>query len=174
MSDNNNSVTSAQRPIQTLACAYAVICAGGEPWVALNEFFHEWFDYSKDQRAMLVADLIIRDGLDCFAASQPQENDLWRWAVFCAAAAEYLCNRYGVPCPAWALDPKYTLSEPWYAFGGPGASTLEQRIRLERTTPGPLRRRNIMGGDHVFANKYEFAETVRRLVAEHQAEERIP
>lgn len=31
-----------------------------------------------------------------------------------------------------------------------------------------------LGGDRVFANKYEFAEMVRQLIAESQAEERIP
>jgi len=34
--------------VQTLARAYADTCAGVPPWVALNEFFHEWFDYSKE------------------------------------------------------------------------------------------------------------------------------
>jgi len=90
---------------------------------------------------------------------------VWRWAVFCAAAAEYLCDRYNVARPAWADDPAYTLAAPWYAFDGPGASTPELRAYLEQTTPEPLRRRNIMGGDRVFANKYEFAEMARRLAA---------
>ncbi len=150
-----NSSGVAQRPLQTLARAYADICAGVQPWVALNEFFHEWFDYSRDQRAALIVDPI---------QSAPTEaGDWWRWAVFCAAAAEYLCDHSGVSCPAWATDPRYTLAEPWYAFGGPGASTAELRARLERTTPEPLRRRNILGGDRVFANKYEFAEQLREM-----------
>lgn len=152
-SENNPGV--AQRPLQTLARAYADICAGVTPWVALNEFFHEWFDYSRDQRAALIDDPIQPAPLEA--------GDRWRWAVFCAAAAEYLCDHSGAPCPAWATDPRYTLTEPWYAFGGPGASTPELRARLERSTPEPLRRRNILGGDRVFANKYEFADKLREI-----------
>lgn len=47
-----------QRPIQTLARAYAALCSGTPPWVSLNEFFHEWFDYSSEQREILIADPI--------------------------------------------------------------------------------------------------------------------
>ena len=158
--------TSAnQRSVQTLARAYADIRAGAEPWAALNEFFHEWFDYSRDQRAALVAEPILLDGSASLLAARqtPEQDDLWRWAVFCAAAAEYLCDRYGVSRPTWADDPVYTLSEPWYDFDDPGATTPAMRASLEQTTPEPLRRRNIMGGDRVFANKYEFAEMARQL-----------
>ena len=152
---NDIAVTGGQRTIQTLAQAYGDICAGAEPWVALNEFFHEWFDYSKDQREALVADPI--------QPASPEKGEVWRWAVFCAAAADYLCERYNVARPTWADDPAYTLSEPWYDFDAPGATKPEVRAYLEQTTPEPLRRRNIMGGDRVFANKYEFAEMARRL-----------
>ena len=156
-----------ERPIQTLARAFADIRAGVEPWVALNEFFHEWFDYSRDQRAALVADPILPSGtVSQLAATQTfDQDDLWRWTVFCAASAEYLCDRYGVARPTWADDPVYTLSEPWYDFDAPGATKPEVRAHLEQTTPEPLRRRNILGGDRVFANKYEFAEMARRLAA---------
>ncbi len=153
-----------QRRIQTLTQAYADIRAGELPWVALNEFFHEWFGYSVDQRALLVADPIVCENpAHLVRAEQTAESaEHWRWAVFCAAAADYLCNRYNVPCPDWAQNPEYTLTEPWYSFGIPAVCTPEHRTRLERTTPEPLRRRNILGGDRVFANKYEFAEEMRR------------
>lgn len=163
--------TSAnQRSVQTLARAYADIRAGAEPWAALNEFFHEWFDYSKDQRATLVADPILPDGptSPLETMQTPTHDDIRRWAVFCAAAAEYLCDRYEVPRPTWADAPMYMLSEPWYDFDDfddPDATTPDMRAYLEQTTPEPLRRRNIMGGDRVFANKYEFAEMARKLAA---------
>jgi hypothetical protein len=128
--------------------AYAAIGAGTEPWVALNEFFHEWFGYARTQRGALVAEP-IRTSVDI------SEGTLWRWAVFCAGATEYLCDCGAVPCPAWADDPIYTLREPWYGFGDPGASTPEARAYLELTTPWPLRRRNVFSGSRVFANKYE-------------------
>lgn len=166
---NNGTVLSKhQRSVQTLARAYANIRAGVAPWMALNEFFHEWFDYSRDQRAALVADSILPDGPEALltALGGCETYDLWRWAVFCAAAADYLCDRYGVARPAWIEDPRYTLSEPWYGFGDPGATTPEIRTFLEHTTPEPLRRRNILGGDRVFANKYEFAQMARYLVDE--------
>ena len=138
-------------PVQTLARAYAGIRAGDDEWVAINEFFHEWFDYSRDNRAMLVAGPIQADDI-------AHESDPWRWAVFCAAAADYLCERYQVECPAWATDPVYTLAEPWYGFGDVGANAPAVRAHFERVTPAALRRRNILGGDRVFANKYELRQ----------------
>ena len=136
------------RPIQTLARAYAAVRAGEDPWVAFNEFFHEWFDYSRDQRAELVAEPIPSD-------PDVVGSDQWRWAVFCAAAADYLCTRDHIAHPAWVDDPVYVLLEPWYGFGDPGASAPEVRAYLERVTLEPLRRRNILGGERVFANKYD-------------------
>lgn len=174
------------KSIQTLAKAYADICAGVSPWIALNEFFHEWFDYSRSRRAALVSDPILlkRSGhphdpqrsrpaqqLQSHArasaaagAANTDEPNLWRWAVFCAAAADYLCERYAVLAPAWIDDPTYTLSEPWYDFDDlPTPPTPERRAYLERTTPEPLRRRNILSGDRVFANKYEAAQRYSKV-----------
>ena len=146
-----------RRSIQTLAEAYRQIRRGTKPWIALNEFFHEWLDYSREQRGALIAEPIL---------SNPRRGhespELWRWAVFCVAAAEYLCTRDGVPCPKWLTDPAYTLREPWYRFGDPSASSPDVRERLERTTPEPLRRRNILGGGRVFADKYAAADDARR------------
>ena len=47
----------------------------------------------------------------------PERDRLWRWAVFCAAAADYLCTRDEMASPAWVADPRYMLAEPWYDFG---------------------------------------------------------
>jgi hypothetical protein len=179
-----------QRPIQTLARAYAAITAQTDPWVALNEFFHEWWDYSRTERARLVAEEVLPGGPSALLdippnspsdLSAPERNRRWRWAVFCAAAADYLCERAGMAPPAWVADPRYTLAEPWYvcddldgagntAVGGtPTPEARAYRAHLERTTPAPLRRRNILCGARAFANKYEFAEQIRRLVASRAA-----
>ncbi len=163
-----------QRPVQTLAGAYAAIAAHTDPWVALNEFFHEWFDYSRTERLQLIAEDILSggpsallDALDAPSSELPRsERDRrWRWAVFCAAAADYLCIRDGITSPTWVSDPRYTLAEPWYYLGVRDPLTPEEQAHLEQTTPAPLRRRNIFCGDRVFANKYEFAKQVQQVVA---------
>lgn len=159
-----NSEARPERSIQTLARAYDAISRGEAPWVAVNEFFHEWDDYEREQRAALIADPLppcvpSTAGLAPPAPGNGNSDlgELWRWAVFCVAAAEYLCARDSVPCPAWIRDPTYTLSEPWYGFGDPGATTPEMRVYLEQVTPEPLRRRNILGGARIFATKYDAA-----------------
>jgi hypothetical protein len=148
-----------------LARAYDDIRARDDPWCAINEFFHEWFDYSRDDRAALVAEPIR-------AGDVSPESDLWRWAVFCAAAADYLCERYQVELPAWAGDPAYTLDEPWYGFGDSGAAAPAVRAHLDRVMPEPLRRRNILGGDRVFANKYELRASLAAARQRDQQKER--
>ena len=122
--------TQAERYIQTLARAYNAICRGEVPWVAVNEFFHEWQDYVREQRAALIADPLppcvpgaAGPASLAFGNGHPDVHELWRWPVFCVAAAEYLCSHDSVPCPAWIRDPAYTLSEPWYGFSEPGATT---------------------------------------------------
>lgn len=156
----------ASRPVQTLARAFDQICQGIGPWIALNEFFHEWYDYAKDHRPALVATPIgVRSPRDVPANEPANEPDLWRWAVFCAAAADYLCTRYSVPCPGWSEDPVYVLLDPWYSFGDLGAQSPARRDYLEYTTPPELRRRNVIGGGRIFANKYEFAALVKHLCA---------
>src|SRR5689334_6342916 len=103
-----------QQPIQTLACAYVEIAAHTDPWVALNEFFHEWFDYSRAKRFELIAEDILSDGpsilLDIPSSElpRPERDRRWRRAVFCAAAADYLCMHDEITPPAWVTDPRYT------------------------------------------------------------------
>ncbi|MDQ2904017.1 MAG: hypothetical protein M3Y81_10725 [Chloroflexota bacterium] len=141
--------------IQTLAAAYADICRGRDPWVALGNFMNEWFDYARDQREQLVADPLI--------LPESPHPDLFRWAVFCAASVEWLCERAGIPCPSWALDPVYTLPDPW--FDTPYANKPHVRTHLIETTPEPFKKRNIYCGNRMFANKYELAEQFRRRTA---------
>lgn len=166
---------SQQRQIQTLARAYAAITAHADPWVALNEFFHEWFDYSRTERDILIAEEVLPGGppllLDVPPGElpTPERERLWRWAVFCAAAADYLCACDGMAPPAWVADPRYTLAEPWYYFDARDPLTPEAKAQLAQTTPDPLRRRNVLCSDRVFANKYEFATQVQQLMASRAA-----
>jgi len=157
----------AMEPIPyTLARAYRDIRAGAPPWVALNEFLHEWFESAGDRREHLVHEPITTAP----ASHDPgaaRDAASWRWAVFCAAAADWLCAQDRVARPAWADDPAYTLAAPWYGFDAPGAAKPQVRERLERTTPEPFRRRNIVCGDRVFATKYGFARA-------HVAPRRLP
>jgi hypothetical protein len=75
--------------LQTMALTYAEICRGETPWVALGNFMNDWFDHAKDRREQLVIEPI---------ALPPQlDRELLRWAAFCAASVEWLCEQYKVP-----------------------------------------------------------------------------
>jgi hypothetical protein len=89
------------------------------------------------------------------------DNEMFKWAVFCAASVEWFCKRYDVPCPDWVYNPAYCLPEPWFDAVHP--EKPEVRERLIRHTPEPFTRRNIFCGNRMFANKYEFVEQYRRL-----------
>lgn len=139
--------------LQTMALSYREICEGEQPWVALGNFMNDWFDYASDKRAALVATPL--------ALPERASEEEFRWAVFCAASVEYLCQRYAVSCPSWVYNPVYILHEPW--FDAPMAHKPEVRAYLIQHTPEPFTRRNIFCGDRMFANKYEFAEEYRRF-----------
>jgi hypothetical protein len=106
------------------------------PWIAIGDFLNEWFDYSRDQRADLVADRVMVP-----AVPTP---DLQRWATFYAASAEWLCSQYKVPCPAWVGDPLSQLPEPY--FDAPQAHKPDVRTWLLKTTPEPLQKTLIICG----------------------------
>ncbi len=137
--------------LQTMAISYREICEGEQPWVALGNFMNDWFEYEKDRRAELVA-----EPLSLPSSLTP---DMLRWATFCAASVEWLCDRYAVPCPSWVCDPIYHLPEPW--FDAPYPNKPVVRTMLLQTTPEPFTRRNIFCGNRMFANKYELAEQHR-------------
>jgi hypothetical protein len=139
--------------LQTMQTTYQLIAQGERPWNALGDFLNYWFGYATDRRAELVREPI----------QEPVEVtlDLHQWAAFCAASVEYLCGRYSIPCPAWVLQPTYTLPEPW--FTGLGADRPQIQARLRQETPAPFARRNIFCGNRMFANKYELAERVGGL-----------
>lgn len=138
--------------LQTMAVTYAEICQGEEPWIALGNFMNDWFDYARDRRTELVIEPI--------SLPATSDNEMIRWAVFCAASVEWLCGKYGITCPSWVYNPLYSLAEPW--FDSPGAHKSQVRERLIQQTPEPFTRRNIYCGRRMFHNKYEFAEEYAR------------
>lgn len=135
--------------LQTIAVAYAEMCSGIDPWVALGNFLHDWYDEAKDRRELLVADPVVE--------AEQVTQDLHRWAAFCAATVEWLCQRYEITCPGWVNNRAYILREPWFYY-----PQEYLRERLIQQTPEEFTRRNIYCGNRMFANKYEFAEQFRR------------
>jgi hypothetical protein len=133
--------------------AFEHIKEGERPWTALGDFLNYWFAYASERREDLVRDPI----------QEPTQVtlDLHRWAVFCAATVEYLCQQYHIPCPDWVDNPIYVLAEPW--FEGLGASKPQVQARLKQETPEPFRRRNIYCGPREFTHKYELAKHYRAL-----------
>jgi len=131
-----------------IANAYRDICAGAPPWVALNEFQHAWYESPAELRAQLAAAPLL-------LPPDPTEEQ-WRWAVFCAAGVEWLCAQAELPCPAWALDARLQLAEPWYDFDAPGAHKEDVRAYLRERTPQPFARRNIYCGEKVLTDKRAF------------------
>jgi hypothetical protein len=138
--------------LQTMHIAFQQICAGERPWTALGNFMNYWYAYAKDQReALILAPLPAYD-----------EHSLYQhqWALFCAAAVEWFCHTYMIPCPSWVQNPKYTLSEPWFFHLNERA-----KARLLQTTPEEFQRRNVFCGDRCFANKWELVEHLRQRPA---------
>jgi len=141
--------------LQTIALTYQQICQGEQPWVALGNFMNDWFDYAKERRSELVAVPI--------SLPETLSHETFRWAVFCTASVEYLCDRYEILCPSWVHNAIYCLPEPW--FDAPMAHEPQVREYLIQQTPEPFTRRNIYCGNRMFDNKYELAEQYRRLLA---------
>src|SRR2546429_5961129 len=92
--------------LQTFRRAYAEICSGESPWIPLGKFMHQFFGTLSCLRIELVQDPIE-------LPAHPTVEQ-YQWAVFCAASVEYLCVKYDIVCPEWALHPHYTLPVPWY------------------------------------------------------------
>lgn len=96
--------------LQTMALTYQEIVQGEEPWIALGNFMNDWFDYAKDKRTQLVAAPL--------ALPEKISVDNYRWATFCTASIEWLCEQYGVPCPSWVYSAPYKLRERWLTLLG--------------------------------------------------------
>ena len=138
---------------QTIKQAYQDLKDGGDPWVAIGDFSHDWYgNYPEpNQRADLVAEPVeLPEG----EVSPEQFLQLRQWAAFCAASVEYLCELAGISTPAWTADPQYTLSEEAF-YTSPLAYKPRVRERLEREAPEAFKRRHIYCSERIYANKYE-------------------
>jgi len=133
-------------PLQTFKCSFEEICAGEAPWIPLGKFMHQFFGCFSHLRLELTKESI----------EIPDNHSLeqFQWAVFCAASVEYLCQKYNISCPEWALNPRYSLEEPWYYALGADLPRVQEKLR--QTTPEPFAKRNIFCGNRVFNNKYEY------------------
>lgn len=129
---------------QTLATTYNELASGSEEFrVAVGNFMDDFFMYYTDERQDLLDDPI-----------QVPESPTWEqrgWAAFCAGAAEYLAERYDLRCPAWALNPAYTMPEPWYII--PEANQA-LRTDFHATAPAAFRKRNVFCSNRVFSNPH--------------------
>ena len=92
--------------LQTFRRSFEEICAGEAPWIPLGKFMHQFFGCFSHLRPELVG-----ESIEVPEHCSPEQ---FQWAVFCAASVEYLCKKYDIPCPEWALNPRYSLEDPWY------------------------------------------------------------
>ncbi len=131
--------------LATFRHCYSQILIGDDPWLPLGNMMHQWFGRYQDFRTELVREVI--DVPESATAEQ------WRWAIWCAASVEYLCNRAGLACPAWAVDERFKLAEPWYYDDVEGE---EEKAELREETPEEFARRNIFCEANPYRNKYEY------------------
>lgn len=144
--------------VRTMSVAFQEIHEGEQPWTALGNFLNYWFAYAKDQRPDLVSEPL---------PEVPEGEYDQRWAAYCAASVEHLCNKYAVPCPEWVYDQKFVLHEPWYKW--PHRPVPDWLIS---STPTEFSKRNIYSGDSMFDNKWELAEKYRPMAEARRMERR--
>lgn len=135
-----------QASMQSLRRSYTHICQGEEPWIALGMFMHQFFGERRGHQDELLSESIL--------LPEKPTGEQMQWAIFCAASAEYLSNKYSLECPPWAHDPAYrTVEQPWYHGLGADRARVQEKLRM--STPPEFARRNIFCGERVYANKYE-------------------
>ncbi len=122
----------------TIAETFEQICRGQTPWVAIGNFLNDWWVYAVEHRRELVETPL-----------PPAPNsEMQRWAVFCAAVVEWLCQQENLSFPSWTSQNRYTLPDPWFYY-----DDVDSRSWLLATTPAPFKMRNIFGGDRMFLRK---------------------
>ncbi|GCE46295.1 hypothetical protein EI42_03100 [Thermosporothrix hazakensis] len=123
-------------PIHPVSQIPELIVQGEDPWYAVKCFLHDWWCFAVTHRQELIQ------------TPPPVGQTLTqqRWAAFCAAMVEELCNRVAFPHPSWIFQPEYILSRRWVINPYTSAGTLE-----------PFTRRNIIISKTVLDNKYEYA-----------------
>ena len=138
--------------IQTIRDTYQQIVQGERAWTALGDFLNYWHVYAADRRDALLTE----------SPELPEDASLEqrRWAAFCAACVEHLCERDHVMCPVWVRDPAYTLPERW--FTGLGASKPQVQARLLEEAPEAFRKHNVYCSTHAFSTKFDVAATVQQ------------
>jgi hypothetical protein len=141
--------------IETMHWAYTQICTEEDPWTALGNFTNAWYGYAKHIRADLVNEPLTKPAQETEYTHQ--------WAAFCAASVEFLCDRYTIPCPDWALDSYYILETPWWRTQQHNPA---MRKRLLQITPPPFARRNIFCSNRLFQNKYEMYEWIQEAITQ--------
>lgn len=154
-----------QPKMQTLARAYHDLATGQEEFrFAIGTFMNAFFmDFTtQEERQRLIDDPLQEE-------NTPTESGR-RFAAFCAAAAEYLAERYDLKRPAWADDPAYCLPEPWYTL--PNANSTA-REHYQQTTPLAFRRRNVFCGDRVFTNAHPSSKEPGNLRDLHRMREAL-
>ncbi|GCF10906.1 hypothetical protein [Dictyobacter arantiisoli] len=141
---------SAWTEEQPMRVAFAAICEGETPWVALGNFSNDFFP-NEDRREALIKDPI----------EEPQgvSVELHRWAVFCAASVEYLCHKYDLTVPDWVYSYP-PLEDQW--FHSHAESNPVRRERYLRTTPPEFALRNIYCGDRIWQDKHEEAAKLQQ------------
>ena len=127
--------------------AAAQIYQGEDPWYALGCFEHDWWCHTPEHQAELIAEPPP-------PAHTPEEQ---RWAAFCAAVVEELCERTNVPKPCWTVAPQYVLEEPWFY-----EQEDEPRAQVIAANLASFTRHNVFVSPTVLDNKYEFAQTYRK------------
>jgi hypothetical protein len=143
---------SAWTDEQSMNVAFAEICRGETPWVALGNFSNDFFGEEDRREAFIHDPIVLPDGIR-------QDQEVYRWAVFCAASVEYLCHKYVLLCPPWVNDYP-PLEHAW--FHSHAETNRLRRERYLRTTPKEFVLRNIYCGDRIWLDKHEEAAKLRQ------------